>query len=74
MRKWLPIMAALTEDNLMPKPNIDKDSCIGCGLCIGSHPEIFAFDDEGKADVIAEGDEEAVADAIANCPVQAISD
>lgn len=58
----------------MPKPNIDKDSCIGCGLCIGSHPEIFAFDDEGKANVIDEGDADAIADAIANCPVGAIAE
>ena len=55
-------------------PKIDKDACIGCGLCVGMHPELFAFADDGKADVIGEGDEEAVADAIANCPVGAIAE
>lgn len=70
----MPIMAGVNGGTLMPKPNIDKDSCIGCGLCIGSHPEIFAFDDEGKANVIDEGDADAIADAIANCPVGAIAE
>ena len=59
----------------MPKkPCVDKEACIGCGLCVGSHPEIFAFDDEGKADVIAEGEDADVDDAIASCPVSAISE
>lgn len=58
----------------MKKPVVDKEACIGCGLCVGSHPEIFAFDDEGKADVIAEGDEAEVEDAVASCPVAAISE
>ena len=58
----------------MPKPTVDKDLCIGCGLCVGSHGDIFAFDDEGKADVIAEGDPADVADAVASCPVAAIAE
>lgn len=52
---------------------IDHDMCIGCGLCVASHPEAFEFDDEGKARVIGEADEAGAEDAIANCPVQAIS-
>lgn len=53
---------------------IDTDVCIGCGLCVGSHPEVFDFDDEGKAKVIGEADPAAAEDAMANCPVQAISE
>ena len=42
----------------MPKKaKVDAEACIGCGLCIGSHSDIFAFNDEGKAEVVAEGDE-----------------
>ena len=58
----------------MKKPNVDKDMCIGCGLCVGAHGDIFAFDDEGKAEVIAEGEDADVEDAVASCPVQAISE
>ena len=61
------------------KVTVNKDACIGCGLCVGSYPETFEFDDEGKAAVIGEIDEaaadEAIAaadEAISNCPVSAI--
>lgn len=58
----------------MPKPTVDHDLCIGCGLCVGSHGDIFAFADDGKADAIAEGEPEDIEDAIASCPVQAIAE
>ncbi len=56
------------------KAKVDQDTCIGCGLCVGSHPSIFEFGDDGKATAVAEGDEAEIEDAIANCPVQAISE
>lgn len=56
------------------KVKVDPEMCIGCGLCVGSHPEIFDFDAEGKAAAIAEGDDAAVEDAVASCPVSAISE
>ena len=59
----------------MPKkPCVDTETCIGCGLCVGSHPDIFAFDDAGKATVVAEGEDADVEDAVASCPVGAISE
>ena len=56
------------------KARVNDEICIGCGLCVGSHPEIFEFNDEGKAVAVAEGDDASVDDAVANCPVQAIED
>ena len=56
----------------MIKAKVNADECIGCGACVGAHGDIFAFNDEGKAEAIAEGDEADVADAIASCPVAAI--
>ena len=32
------------------KLKVDKDLCVGCGLCVGSYAEAFAFDDENKAE------------------------
>ena len=54
------------------KLKVDDDMCIGCGLCVGSHPTVFEFNDDGKATVVAEADDAEAEDAIANCPVQAI--
>ncbi|MDF2505862.1 MAG: ferredoxin [Clostridium sp.] len=28
---------------------VDKDTCIGCGLCTSVCPDVFVMDDEGKA-------------------------
>ena len=57
---------------------VNKEACIACGLCFGTHPEYFAFGADGKAEVIKqpETNEEiaSVHEAIANCPVWAISD
>jgi ferredoxin len=58
------------------KVKVNKDLCLGCGLCVGSVPSVFEIGDDGKAQVsVAEvpaGDEAAVDDAIASCPATAI--
>ena len=54
------------------KVKVNSEACIGCGLCVGSYPETFEFDDEGKAKVIGEIDEALADEAIANCPASAI--
>ncbi len=59
----------------MTKVTVNKDLCIGCGACTGIAADVFAFDDEGKAEVVAEvtaDNEGAVEEAVAGCPVQAI--
>jgi ferredoxin len=57
---------------------VDKDACIACGLCFGTHSEFFTFGPDGKAEAIKQPttDEEiaTIQEAIDNCPVGAISD
>lgn len=56
----------------MKKVKVNQDACIGCGLCIGMHPEALAFNDESKASAIAEMEDDAADEVIASCPVAAI--
>ena len=56
---------------------VDRDSCIGCGLCAGLSPDVFEMDDEGKA-VASENEieEKLISDAKEaemSCPVGAIT-
>ena len=55
---------------------IDKDLCIGCGLCEGIEPSVFQINNENQAEVIADTTpqtEDTVTEAIDSCPVGAIS-
>lgn len=58
------------------KPKVDKDLCIGCGLCESLCLAVFKLND-GKSGVLEGVDYKANKDciqkAIENCPVQAIS-
>lgn len=38
----------------MPKVKVNGDACGACGLCVGSRPDVFEFDDEGKAKAVVE--------------------
>ena len=55
-----------------------NDSCIGCGMCAGTCPEVFSMSDEGIAVAIeTEVPEEALdsaAEAKDGCPVSAIEE
>lgn len=58
------------------KATVDQDLCVGCGVCVGLCPEVFAMLASDKAEVTREpvppaheADVRAAADA---CPVAAI--
>ncbi len=57
---------------------VDEDRCAGHGMCLTLCPEVFQMTDDGwavadPADVPA-GLEDAVREAIDNCPERAISE
>ena len=59
------------------KAVVDREACISCGLCVTIAPEVFEFDDEDIAIVIADpvpAENEAEAqEAADSCPTDAIS-
>lgn len=56
---------------------VNKELCIGCGLCTSICPKVFKLDAEGKSEVIPDVNLEEHADhidqATASCPVAAIT-
>ena len=58
------------------KAIVNQDSCIGCGLCISTVPEVFEVNADVKGEASGNTTTEnksAVQEAIDACPVQAIS-
>ncbi|MGI6152561.1 MAG: ferredoxin [Christensenellaceae bacterium] len=57
------------------KAEIDRDGCIGCGVCAETCPEVFAMAEDGLAEVIGEvtpGNLEMANEAAQGCPVSVI--
>lgn len=58
------------------KAKVNQDTCIGCGLCAATCPDIFEMGDDGLAKASLEEIEpeqtEAAEDARDGCPVGAI--
>ncbi len=55
---------------------VDKDTCIGCGLCTNVCSDVFELGNDGKSNVkVTDGDKKfaCTKDAADACPVQAIS-
>ena len=59
------------------KAYVDKDLCIGCGLCEATCPSVFKLNDDSYAEVIQEevpkGLDDCANEARENCPTDAIS-
>jgi len=54
---------------------VDKDLCIGAGVCTAIAAQTFELDEEGKAVIlkgIDQDDKEAILDSAKACPVAAI--
>lgn len=58
------------------KASVDPDRCRGHGICTTICPEVFAINEDGYSDVIVpeipEQLQDAVRDAVKQCPEQAI--
>lgn len=53
---------------------VDKNICIGCGLCVSMVPENFKLDENFKAEAIGTvTDEQKCIESKDACPVMAIS-
>ena len=62
----------------MKTVQINKDKCLGCGMCVGINSDIFEFDDDGlakaKNENITEENKDDITSAIDSCPVGAIEE
>ena len=52
---------------------VNKEKCIGCGLCQSICPEVFEINDEAKSKVINQKESSCIKEAIESCPVVAIT-
>jgi len=54
---------------------VDEETCIGCGLCADTCPEVCEMNDDTarvKVDEVPEDVAETCREAAENCPVEAI--
>lgn len=54
---------------------VDEETCIGCGLCSETCPEVFEMNNDKARVIVDEVPEkvmESCKEAVENCPVEAI--
>ena len=55
---------------------VNKEKCLGCGMCVGINSDVFDFGDDGLAeannDNINDDNKDDVENAVNSCPVGAI--
>ena len=57
------------------KVTVDEETCIGCGLCVETCPDVFELKDDKaivKMEEVPEGVAESCREAAEECPVEAI--
>ena len=62
------------EEKVM-KVVVDRDGCIGCGVCAEECPEVFRIADDGLSEVCGEvtaENSDSVISAAKSCPVEVI--
>ena len=58
------------------KAKVDTDTCIGCGLCVTTCPEVYEMKDDKAVVMVAvvpKGSEECCKKGAEDCPVTAIT-
>jgi ferredoxin len=63
------------KENLTMKVTVDQETCIGCGLCAETCPEVFEMNDDKAAAKMEDVPAELVdscQEAADECPVEAI--
>ncbi|ACB84086.1 ferredoxin [Natranaerobius thermophilus] len=57
---------------------VDQDLCISCGLCVDECPEVFEWNDDGKAEEkakeVPENSQTEAKQAVEGCPTDAIKE
>ncbi|MFH1607885.1 MAG: ferredoxin [archaeon] len=53
---------------------VNKELCIGCGLCVSICGEVFEIAKDNKAKIKSQTNPPCVKEAIESCPVDAISE